>query len=71
MLWLLIILWLFGVGFGYVAASFSVHTSGKLRIDKSDPEGPYMFLELNADPSTIERKKYVTLEIDATSYISQ
>ena len=43
---------------------------GVLRIDKSDPDGPYLFLELSSDPAIIEKQKYVTLEVNTKSYIS-
>lgn len=37
---------------------------GTLVIDTSDPDGPYMFLELDVDPRTIINKKHVTLRIN-------
>ena len=43
---------------------------GVLRIDKSDPDGPYLFLELESDPAILEKQKYVTLEVNTKSYIS-
>ena len=43
---------------------------GVLRIDKSDPDGPYLFLELSSDPAILEKQKYVTLEVNTKSYIS-
>ena len=43
---------------------------GVLRIDKSDPDGPYLFLELASDPAILEKQKYVTLEVNTKSYIS-
>ena len=44
---------------------------GVLLIDTSDPDGPYMFLELSEDVSTILKAKRVTFEVDAREYISQ
>ena len=44
---------------------------GNLRIDNSDPEdGPYLFLELSADPNSI-KSKYVTFKVVAKNFISQ
>ena len=44
---------------------------GVLRIDTSDPDGPYMFLELSEDISTILNAEQVTFKVDTRSYISQ
>ena len=32
---------------------------GTLRIDTSDPDGPFMFLELSKDVDTVDRKSVV------------
>ncbi len=44
---------------------------GTLRIDTSDPDGPFMFLELSKDVDTVSSKKYVILKVNLKSYISQ
>ena len=44
---------------------------GTLRIDTSDPDGPFMFLELSKDVDTVASKKYVVLKVNLKSYISQ
>lgn len=44
---------------------------GTLRIDTSDPDGPFMFLELSKDINTIASKKYVVLKVNLKNYISQ
>lgn len=44
---------------------------GVLRIDASDPDGPYMFLELSEDISTVMDAEQVTLKVDIRDYISQ
>lgn len=45
---------------------------GTLRIDQSDPdEAPYLFLELSEDPRELMKSTYVTLRVNAESYISQ
>ncbi len=43
---------------------------GKLRIDTSDPDGPFMFLELSKGVGDISAKKQVLLQVDLKSYIS-
>jgi len=44
---------------------------GTLRIDTSDPDGPFMFLELSKDVDTVASKKYVILKVNLKNYISQ
>ena len=44
---------------------------GTLRIDSSDPDGPYLFLELSSEPDSIKNEKYITLKVDTKSYISR
>lgn len=44
---------------------------GTLRIDTSDPDGPFMFLELAVDPSFVMKEEYVNLKVDVRNYISQ
>lgn len=69
----------FGWGLGYfigrmlersnqVKAMWSV---GTLHIETTDPDGPYLFLELSTDVSNIIDTKQVMLDVDTKSYISQ
>ena len=44
---------------------------GTLRIDTSDPDGPFMFLELSKDVDIVASKKYIILKVNLKSYISQ
>ena len=44
-----------------------IRSSGTLRINTSDPDGPYLFLELNAGVGDISRKKHVCLKVDIDS----
>ena len=44
---------------------------GTLRIDNSDPDGPYLFLELATAPSELEHATYVQMKVNKTNYISQ
>lgn len=62
-----------GLALGYIIATnkMSKKTIGALRIDGSDPDGPYLFLELETDPRFIENEEYITLKIIAKNYISQ
>lgn len=65
-----------GVLFGLVLAllaylMFKEKPVGTLRVDRSDPDGPYLFLELHEDVSTVLRSEYITLKVDARSYISR
>ena len=46
-----------------------VKSVGALRIDSSDPDGPYMFLELDKGIDTISAKKYVLLRVKLKNYI--
>ena len=45
--------------------------AGTLRIDTSDPDGPYMFLELSEPVYTILNEEYVRLKVNKESYISR
>ena len=38
---------------------------GSLKIDTSDPDGPYIFAEFNKPIETIFKNKYVILKIDS------
>lgn len=44
---------------------------GTLRVDTSDPDGPYLFLELHTPVSEVMKQKQVTLDVNTESYISQ
>lgn len=44
---------------------------GTLRIATSDPDGPFMFLELSKDVDTVASEKYVVLKVNLENYISQ
>lgn len=44
---------------------------GVLRVDTSDPDGPYLFLELHTGVGDVMQRKQVTLEVNAKNYISQ
>lgn len=44
---------------------------GVLRIETSDPDGPYMFLELYTSISELMKREDVRLHVDTTNYISR
>lgn len=45
--------------------------AGTLRVDQSDPDGPYLFLELNESIEKIIHQKKVVMNVNAKNYISQ
>ena len=47
------------------------HSIGTLRIDNSDSDGPYLFLELSTNISSFNKKKQVTLNVLDESYLPQ
>lgn len=47
------------------------HSIGTLRIDNSDSDGPYLFLELSTNISSFNKKKQVTLNVLDENYLPQ
>lgn len=60
-----------GYVLGYFLGKNKRKPIGTLRVDSSDPDGPYFFLELATNPNVIKKEKYVLLKVDTRSYISQ
>lgn len=60
-----------GVLIGFVTSSIihRKHPVGFLRIDKSDPDGPYLFLELKKSINEITTQKTVLLEVKLKDFI--
>lgn len=61
--------------FGYVTGRVfrkqkPVETFGNLRVDRSDPDGPYLFLELDRDPDLLFMREDVTFHVVNENYIS-
>lgn len=56
---------------GYLRGSRQEKPVGTLRVDTSDPDGPYLFLELHTPVSEVMKQKQVTLDVNTQSYISQ
>lgn len=68
----MVCLWFLGFYAGYSIRSKKREESvGTLRIDTSDPDGPYMFLELHTDLQGVIGKKQVILDVSTQNYISQ
>lgn len=44
---------------------------GILRIDNSDGEGPYTFLEAKEDMNRIAMRRYVILDVNYSNYLTQ
>lgn len=44
---------------------------GVLRVDQSDPDGPYLFAELKEGASEVSKRKYATFVVNPKSYISR
>lgn len=60
-----------GIMIGFVV-SFIIrrkHPVGFLRIDKSDPDGPYLFLELKKSINEIVTQRTVLLEVKREDFI--
>ncbi len=60
----------FLVGFGITAAIFRWKCVGTLRVDTSDPDGPFIFLEASKSIDFIASKKTVMLKVNLKNYIS-
>lgn len=45
------------------------HTMGALRIDNSDPDGPYLFVELSRGVHDISRMKTVKFTVKVENFI--
>ena len=59
---------------GAVAASVFIYAKaiGSLRVDHSDPsEPPYLFLEVEKNPDTLEHGKIVVLRVKRENLISR
>lgn len=60
-----------GILIGFIGASVirRKHPVGFLRIDKSDPDGPYLFLELKKSINEIVTQKTVLLKVKREDFI--
>lgn len=62
---------LIGILIGFVGTSiiYRKHPIGFLRIDKSDPDGPYLFLELEKSINEIVTQRVVLVEVKRKDFI--
>lgn len=67
---LLSLLYCFFLGYYIRERKLKRSASGVIRVDRSDPDGPYLFLELHKDVDAVMRDKYITLEVNVKDYIS-
>lgn len=60
-----------GIMIGFVVSSIirRKHPVGFLRIDKSDSDGPYLFLELKKSINEIIAQKTILLEVKREDFI--
>ena len=67
-----IVLYIFGVVLGvFIGIRISIRLPpkvGALRMDQSDPDGPYLFLELREDPKILGEYKEVRLDVKIEDY---
>lgn len=57
--------------YGVKHAAKNQEPVGTLRIDTSDPDGPYLFLELHTPIDEVMKQQIVTLDVNLENYISQ
>lgn len=67
--------WVFGYFIGRMlernTQAEMMQSVGTLHVETTDPDGPYLFLELSTDVSEVCSKEKVVLDVDTKSYISQ
>lgn len=68
----LIAMYLVGVFMGYILAKVLSRpkTIGAIRIDRSDEDGPFLFLELSNPISSFENKKNVCVDIKNVDFLT-
>ena len=57
------------VGAIFTGIVFRLFLVGTLRLDHSDPDSPFLFLELSKRIETVISKKYVVLRVKAKDFI--
>ena len=69
----LILFFIIGLVVGLISARYVIRkkTYGMLRIDRSDPDGPYLFLELDRNVEELSKQKHVVFNVLDKNYISQ
>jgi len=59
------------VGVAAIYIWLTAKSDGTLRIDSSDPDGPYMFLEVRRSTEDIRKKPFVILRVNLKSYLTR
>lgn len=71
----IVIAFIAGLFGGWMIAAITLRRKkviGSLRVETSDPDGPYLFLELNdGNISELLRKRHVMLNVKAGDHASQ
>ena len=72
MVWLIVGLIIgFILGLFFMAFEFANKIVGTLRVDSSNEDGPYLFLELDKSLLQVTTQKYVAMKVDIRNYIPQ
>ena len=58
------------IGIIFLRIVFRFISIGNLRVDHSDPDGPFLFLELSKQIEAVVRKKYVIMRVKKKDFIS-
>ena len=67
LIFFVIVFW-FGIFFFSLYERFIRKPVGRIRIDSSDPDGPYLFLELYGGLEDLKKKKFATVQIVNKNY---
>ena len=68
MVWMLALAALLGWAVGYFCRPKARHI-GALRVDHSDPEGPYFFMVLTERPENVMKESRVMLDVQVENYL--
>lgn len=61
-----------GLWVGYfICLRLTENIVGTLRVDRSDPDGPYLFLELSENINKVIDREYIALKVETKDYISR
>lgn len=60
----------FSIGIGVTFLYFRKNRIGKLHVETSDPDGPFLFVELHRTIDFIKTRDVVILEVDTENYVS-
>lgn len=60
----------FSAGIGVTFLYFKKTRIGKLHVETSDPDGPFLFVELHRTIDFVKTRDIVILEVDTENYVS-